>query len=148
MKSILFICKHNIFRSRVAEILFNKLNKNKNYRASSAGIVKWNNKDLKGDKGFEAERRVAKKMGLELNPHSKPLTSSLLKKTDIVIIVADDVPKAVFQKEKSFSGRIIVWKIPDVKENDKEKDEVAQKTIKFIDKKIRLFLAKNRIKSL
>jgi len=39
--NILFICKHNLFRSQVAENFFNKLNKNKKYKSDSAGIIKW-----------------------------------------------------------------------------------------------------------
>jgi len=36
---ILFVCKHNRFRSKVAEAFFNKLKKNKKIKAESAGLV-------------------------------------------------------------------------------------------------------------
>ena len=55
-KKILFVCKHNVFRSRTAEVLFNKYNKNKKYSANSAGLIKYEKKDLIGDKGYHAEK--------------------------------------------------------------------------------------------
>ena len=38
--NILFVCKHNVFRSRVAEAYFKAINQNKNLKASSAGPIK------------------------------------------------------------------------------------------------------------
>jgi len=136
VKRILFICKHNLFRSRIAEELFNKYNKNENYKATSAGIIKWDKKDLRGDAGFEAEKIVASGRGINLKVKSKGLSSSLLKKMDLAVIVADDVSRKIF-RDKSFSGRTLAWKIPDVKEKDKNKEEVARKTIEYIDRKIK-----------
>ena len=137
MKRVLFICKHNIFRSRIAEMLFNKFNKNKDYKASSAGLIRWKKRDLKGVKGFLAEKTVAKKYGLNLKVKSKSINSSILKKTDLLVIVANDVPKSIFEKERSFNGKLIVWKITDVKPKDKDKELVAEKAIKFIENKVK-----------
>lgn len=137
MKKILFVCKHNIFRSRVAEMFFNKLNHNKNYNASSAGLIRWKKRDLKGVEGFLAEKKVAKKHGLSLKVKSKSINSSILKKTDILIIVANDVPASIFKKERSFNGKLIVWSIKDVKQKDKNKELVAEKTINFIENKVK-----------
>ena len=36
---ILFICKYNAFRSKVAESYFNKMNKNKKIKAFSRGFI-------------------------------------------------------------------------------------------------------------
>ncbi|MBM3232075.1 hypothetical protein FJZ21_01720 [Candidatus Pacearchaeota archaeon] len=138
MKRILFICKHNLFRSRVAEIFFNKLNENKEYQSSSAGIIRYYKRDLKNDSGYEAEKNIARRLfNIKLKVKSKSITSKILRKTNILIIVADDVPVEIFETEKSFSGKIIVWKIPDVKKKDKNKEIVARNTIKFIEKKIK-----------
>ena len=142
-KRILFICKHNVFRSQVAESIFNKLNKNKKYTADSAGLIKWDKKNLKGDTAYKAERKVSKEKGIKLKKDSKGLNSSLLKSSDILVIVADDVPASIFKKDKSFGGKIIVWKIRDVKSKDKGKEKVALKSIKFIEKKV-----KNLVKNL
>ena len=61
-KRILFVCKHNIFRSQVAENLFNKLNKNKKYISDSAGLIKWDKKDLKRNDGYKAEKKVSREL--------------------------------------------------------------------------------------
>lgn len=136
VKQILFVCKHNIFRSRIAEEFFKVLNKNKNYRASSAGIIKWNNKDLKGDTGFDSEKRVAKEFGINLKVKSRGLDSSILKTTDTLIVVADDVSLEIF-RDKSFKGKLIVWKVSDVKQRDKKKDIIARNAVEEIEKRIK-----------
>jgi protein-tyrosine-phosphatase len=137
-KRILFICKHNLFRSQVARILFNKINKNKDYFSDSAGIIKWNKKDLIGDKNYQIEKEISKNFGIKLNKYnSKNLSSLLLKKTDILVIVADDVPPILFKNEKSFNGKVIVWKTKDIKPSYKNKEKVAESTIKFIEKNIK-----------
>ncbi|MBU2615492.1 MAG: hypothetical protein KKC19_00110 [Nanoarchaeota archaeon] len=143
VKRILFVCKHNIFRSRIAEELFKKLIKKKDYKALSAGIIKWNKRDLRKDGGFEAEKRVAKKKGINLSVKSRGLSSSLLRDTDIVVIVADDVSFEIF-KDKSFGGKLISWKIPDVKDENKDKERVALKIILLIEEKIKKFVGKLR----
>ena len=136
-KRILFICKHNLFRSQVAESFFKKMNKNKEYIEDGAGIIKWNKKDLVGDKTYEIEKRVAKRFGIKLGKKSKPLSSSLLKSTNILVIVADDVPGSIFRDEKIFRGKVIVWKTKDVKAHHKDKEKVATETIKFIENKVK-----------
>jgi len=142
VKKILFICKHNLFRSQVAEVFFKKINRNKNYIASGAGLIGWNKKDLKGDEAYRIEKIICKKEGVPIGKKSKPVTSSLLKNTNILVIVADNVPSSIFKDEKSFKGKIIVWKTRDVKFKDKNKDRVALNTIKFIKNKVKDF-AKN-----
>jgi len=141
-KRILFVCKHNLFRSQVAESFFKKMNKNKKYVGDGAGIIEWDKKKLAGDKAYEIERKVVKRFGIKLGKKSKSLSSGLLKKTNIVVIVADDVPVSIFKKEKSFEGKIILWKTKDVKAHHKNKEKVATDTIKFIEKKVKT-LVKN-----
>ena len=136
VKKILFICKHNIFRSRVAEIWFNRTNKDRNYRASSAGIIPWNKKNTIGDIGYVAEKKAAKKFGIDLSIKSQPVTASLLNKTDILVVVADDVPAKIFRTDDSFNGKVLAWKVPDVKDEDRDKEKIAEKTIRFIQKKV------------
>ena len=140
MKKILFVCKHNVFRSKVAEFFFKKLNKNKTYVASSVGILKWNKRDIKGDKAYEAEKKAAKRFGIDLSVKSRGIDSSTLKDTDILVIVADDVPAKLFKKEKSFRGKVLVWKVKDVTIRDKNKRKVAENSIKVINKKISEFV--------
>ena len=139
-KRILFVCKHNLFRSQVAESFFNELNKNKKYIADSAGLIKWDKKDSKGDTSYKAEKKATEKKGIILNRNSKGLGSSMLKHTDILVIVADDVPVSIFKKADYFKGKIIVWKTRDVRENDKDKEKIAFRSVKFIEKKVKKFV--------
>ena len=134
--NILFVCKHNLFRSQIAEAFFNRLNKNKKYRAEGAGIIKWDKKDLRNDKGYQAEKKIARKFGIKMRKNSRGLSSSLLKMIDIVIIVADDVSPSIF-KDKSFKGKVIVWKTPDVKPRDTKKEKIALDSIRYIENKVK-----------
>ena len=124
----------------MAEILFKKMNKNKNYAASSAGLIEWHKKDLKKDQGYIAEKKIMKKFGIKIKESSRGLNSSILKDTDIIVIVADDVPPSLFKKEKIFDGRVIIWKTKDVKAGDKNKGKIAEKSIKYIQKKVGQFV--------
>ncbi|MBU1252642.1 MAG: hypothetical protein KJ905_03620 [Nanoarchaeota archaeon] len=139
VKNILFVCKHNIFRSRAAEEFFKKFNKNKKYRARSAGMMKWHKRDLDKDRGYAAEKKVAKEFGINLKVESKSLDSAVLKKTDIIVITADDVPASMF-KENLFKMKLIVWKIRDVKVGDKNKEEIARKILRDIEIKVGKFV--------
>src|SRR3989344_2456178 len=97
---ILFVCKHNKFRSKVAEIYFDMINKNKNIIADSAGIIR-------GDMPL-----VEKKVRLV----AKELRIDLIRKQNMIIVVADDVPKNIFDRKEYINfkkTKIVVWKIPD-----------------------------------
>jgi len=143
--NILFVCKHNVFRSQVAEEFFNRLNKNKNYKAQSAGLISFKKEDLTNDKGYKVEKKIVKKFGLKFNGKSKKINSSVLKKTDILILVANNVHPSLFREEEpSFNGKVIVWKIPDVKIKEKNKAKVAENSIKKIEEKVKDFVKKLR----
>ena len=138
-KKVLFVCKHNMFRSRVAEEFFNKYNKNNKWIADSAGIIRWDSKNLKKDKEYIAERTAAKEAGINIYPKPRSLDSSLLNHTKVVIIVANDVPRVVFN-DKSFNGKVKIWKIRDVLPKDKNKLASARKSVEEIKKKIIKFV--------
>ncbi|MGY4884415.1 MAG: low molecular weight phosphatase family protein [Nanobdellota archaeon] len=130
--NILFVCKYNRFRSRIAEAYFNKINSNKNFKATSRGIIK-------GDYPLNrTEVSTAKKFGLDISGRPKGLEIELLKKTDLIVIVADNVPKEVFYT--TFKGRIILWRIKDLEHGD-GKDLIERKIIR-IEGKVRKLLKK------
>lgn len=105
-KTILFVCKHNRFRSKVAEAFFNKFNKNVNYAAVSAGLIP-------GTYPLdETQVRIAKEFGIKLSGRPKPITTDLLKKINLMIIVADNVPAEIFNNQK-YGRKEIVWSIGD-----------------------------------
>ena len=106
---ILFVCKHNKFRSKIAEIYFNIINKNKNIVADSAGVIK-------GDDSRAKEAATAKEFGINLKGKPKGLSIDLIRKQNMIIIVANDVPKNTFDRKEYINfktTKIIVWKIPD-----------------------------------
>lgn len=123
--NILFVCKYNRFRSRVAEAYFNKINKNKNIKTFSRGIIR-------GDYPLNrTEVSTAKKFGIDISGRPKGLEIELLKKIDLVIVVADNVPKEVFYT--TFKGRIVVWRIRDLEHGD-GKDLIERKITRIMSK--------------
>ena len=129
-KSILFVCKHNRFRSKIAEAFFKKYNKNKDYFASSAGL-------FPGRYPLD-ERQVksASKFGIKLSGKPRPITTDLLVKTDIGIIVADNVPASIFEAEK-YGKKIIVWSIED---DHSGLEENIEPIIKRIEDKVKEYV--------
>jgi len=101
---VLFVCKHNRFRSKVAEAYFKKINKNKNIEASSAGIYK----------GIPVDKKVitiGKKLGININSKTKYLDEKkFIMGIDLVIIVANNVPASLFGAK---GEKVIQWRIPD-----------------------------------
>ncbi|MDO8556044.1 MAG: hypothetical protein Q7R96_02615 [Nanoarchaeota archaeon] len=111
MKKILFVCKFNRFRSQIASGWFNKLNTNKNYFATSAGVIKGSSI------GVEV-KDYASKNKLKLSS-PRGLERSWLNSQDMIVIVANDVHPSIFKTLKSVGKRIVVWKINDVNESGK-----------------------------
>ncbi len=105
---ILFVCKHNMFRSRIAEIYLKKINKD--IIASSAGLIR----------GYLPLNKrcvsVAKEFGIDLKGKPRGLSIDLIRKQNLIITVADDVPKSTFNRKEYINfkkTKIIIWKIPD-----------------------------------
>jgi protein-tyrosine-phosphatase len=105
--NILFVCRYNRFRSRIALAYFNKINKNKNIKAKSVGLIK-------GQPLNPFTIRIAKGFGFDIKGKIQGLTSKLMAWQDVTVVVADDVPPQVFDKNKKYGKKVIVWKIKDV----------------------------------
>ncbi len=107
---ILFICKYNAFRSRVAEEYFKKINKNKNIKVlGSRGLVMGGNSD-------NVQREISKKhLGINIAKRKPlPLTIKDFKEADKVIVVANDIPKVMFNYQNApIMKKVIIWKIKD-----------------------------------
>jgi protein-tyrosine-phosphatase len=135
--NILFVCKYNRFRSRVAEAYFNQINTNKNIKAKSRGIIR-------GDYPLNrTEVSAAKKLGIDISGKPLAIDVDLLKRTDLVIIVADNVPKEVFYT--TFKKRAIVWRIRDLEYKDGK--DLIERKIKRIMRKVRKLSKKLENKS-
>jgi len=122
--NILFICKWNRFRSRLAEAYFNKINKNKNIIADSAGL-------FQGRYPLDSlQVKIGKEFNLDIDGKPKAVSAELLYKTDVIIIVADDVPKEPFQIDKK---EVITFGIKDEVNGNEEN---IRKIVRLITDKV------------
>ena len=125
---ILFVCKYNRFRSQFAEKYFRRINKN--LKVSSAGIIKVDKPLTLGEK--KRKNYVKKKFEINLTPKSRGIKVSLLENQDKIIVIANDIPKSVFN-HPNWKNKIIIWNIPDELGANKEK---INKIVSFIMKKV------------
>ncbi len=112
---ILFICKYNAFRSRVAEEYFNKINKNPEIKTLSRGII------MGGDPDKEQIQISKKILGIKIDKRNPlPVKKSELKEADLIIVVADDIPKIIFNYNSGvLFKKLIIWKIKDEQDRNK-----------------------------
>lgn len=136
MVNILFICRHNMFRSKVAESYAKKLikeNKIKNIKVKSAGIIKGNYPLM------NYQKRESRLLGIRIKGKPVGVSIKLLNWADKIIIVADDVPKQIFEY---FDNRynVKVWNIKDEYIDNKQN---LVKIIKSIMKNVKKEILKN-----
>jgi protein-tyrosine-phosphatase len=112
-------------RSRIAEAYFKKVNKNKNIKVKSAGLIK-------GDPVFKEDIKLAKKFGLDIRGRVKGISRRFLKWQTLTIIVADDVPPQIFDVNLTYGMKLLVWKIKDTKYH-KNKDDLVKDIMKKVD---------------
>lgn len=124
-KKIIFICKYNAFRSRVAEKYFEKINKNRNYSVASLGFIM--------DEGPDrAQIAGAKKIaGIDISRQkSKPVKMDDLRKADKIIVVAYDIPEIMFNNGLyNLRKKLEIWKIPDEQKGNSKNIENIIKNI-------------------
>jgi len=121
--NILFVCKHNRFRSKLAEGIFNKLDIGKKFKVKSAGIIK-------GYPVAKEVMKISKEKGIKVNRETNCFREEYLRWADIIIIVADNVPKNLFNHKK-----VVVWKIKDTnQENEKGIEDRYNKIEKLVEK--------------
>ena len=128
MVRILFICKHNIFRSRIAEEYAKRVT---NHIVSSAGLITSHNNMS------DFQNKVCKQMGLNIPNESKPINVEELQKQDLVIIVANDISKTIFMNPiYNLSGKIKKWNIKDADLNSNKNNiiNIINQIKKRVDK--------------
>jgi len=135
--NIMFLCRHNMFRSRLAEAYFNKINKNPNIEACSRGLIAGWTPLIK------EQREEALKLGIDLYGNPKTMSIREIQNQDIIVIVADDFPMealnhVVYHMDKK---RLIRWDIKDDVDTGKGQDsENISNIIKQLMKKIEEFV--------
>ncbi len=130
--NILFVCKYNRFRSRVAEAYFKKINKK--VKVKSAGIIK-------GSPLNANEVGGAKSEGLNISGKPQGISTKLLQWQDVIVIVADDVPSILFKINRKYGKKLFVLKIKDIRDDNKKGIVILVKEMKRkldrLNKKIR-----------
>lgn len=110
--NVLFVCKWNRFRSKAAEAIFNKLNKDPAIRARSAGL-------FPGVAVSSDIIKAGRDIGVRITRRQQGITHGLLMWSDYIIIVAEDVPGSIFREVAANDGKkVIHWRIKDVKGSD------------------------------
>jgi len=122
---ILFVCKYNAFRSRIAEEYFNKIKKNKKIKAISRGLIYGGPADIE-------QIELGKEM-LNVDINKRPalqLTMEDLRTSDLIVNVADDVPKIIFNLNSGiFFKKLVCWNIKD--EHYKNKKNIKKIILKI-----------------
>ena len=135
VKTILFICKWNRFRSQFSEKYFNKINSNKKFRAKSVGMIRLNRPLTKDER--DRNQWIKNKYGLRLGKISKGINFKDLEEAYRIIVVADDVP-VDFLKNGKWKDKLIIWKIKDVAVFDKKNiDKMIAEMKKKVDNLIK-----------
>jgi len=111
--NILFVCKYNRFRSKVAEAYFKKVNKDSNVVVKGAGLIPNYTID---EEIFNSTRES----GLEISREPLGVDYNLVLWADKIIIVANNIPISIFDEiVKPGDGKeIIHWKIEDASPGD------------------------------
>jgi len=111
---ILFVCKHNRFRSKVAESIFNALNKNPNIKAESAGII------MDKERPYIADNvlKIMKQKGYSITSKPEQVKKPGLEDYRLIVIVGDNTPMEDFSNLKC---KLIRWDIPDCGAEEFEK---------------------------
>jgi protein-tyrosine-phosphatase len=122
--NILFICKYNRFRSKIAESYFNQINRNVSFNVASAGIIF----DQSPPSKFEIDN--AKKENIAISQKKfKKADQKTIDWADLVVIVADDI-----SKEDIFNKKQIYWNISDDhKSSQKKIKEIILKIKKEVE---------------
>ncbi len=126
--NLIFVCKYNRFRSRIAEAYFKKINKNKNLHATSSGV-------FKGLPVAENVIKIGKEWRINTGGQTRGLHESEFVDADLIVVTANDVPVSLF---KRFKGKVIRWKIPDISQSNKKRiEEIMKEIFKKVDVLVR-----------
>lgn len=123
---ILFICKYNAFRSRIAEEYFKKVNKNKKIQTISRGFI------MDGKADSEQVKLAKNILGINISKRNPlPIRLQDLLGANLIIVVANDIPQIMFNyKPLSLKNKIIFWKVKDEQMRNKKNIKKIIFTIK------------------
>ena len=109
--NVLFICKYNAGRSRMAEAIFNRLSK-KN-RATSAGISPYP-RHARTDKGIMASSLVLNEIGIRLQKRKpKAVTKQDVERAGLVVVLLSKSQLYLLPKYISGSPKTVYYPVKD-----------------------------------
>ncbi len=111
---ILFVCKHNRFRSKVGEALLKKEIKEKGIKGvevKSAGVAL----DIANPRVSENVHKILRENGTDAGDVSRKVSEKDIEWADKIIVVADNVSLEIFPEEKTEK-----WSISDCDQSDVE----------------------------
>jgi len=123
---ILFVCRFNRFRSRIAEGIFKKLNADDGVVCSSAGI------EVDEERSYVCDNvlNIMKDRGYEVFGKSKLVSSLNLKDYNRIVVVADNVSEDDFGE---FTENVSFWNVSDCGE---ENEECIEKAVNEIEDRV------------
>lgn len=122
---IIFICKYNAFRSKIAESYFKKINKNPQIKVISRGF-------FMGDRADNVQRKMAKTLlDVKIQGDSVPVNINELVSANKIIVVANDIPKIMFNYSyEDLQKKLEIWRIKDEQKKNVKNIENIIKAIK------------------
>jgi len=90
-----------------------------------------------GGRSDATQRNVAKKLGGELKGKSVSVNLEELKKANLIVVVASDIPRRMFdfvgKENTNFYKKILFWKI---KDEQKGREKQVRRTLEKVKKKV------------
>lgn len=119
--NILFVCKHNRFRSKVAEALWRAFVRDKRFVVKSAGIAR----DVaRAYVAANVHRAVEKRGGVIADEQPRVVSKQTIRWADYIVVVADNVDVKMFPHDKTEQ-----WEVEDADESELEKIRVSTRKI-------------------
>ncbi len=126
--NILFLCEMNRFQSKIAEMLFNKFNKNNKFFAKSAGLYyggyRFNSKLLK----------VCDEMGINIIGRPIKLNKEMWNNFNMIITISESVKLELTREDKENGKELITWEIEELNGHS---EEDMKKVVRQIAGKVR-----------
>lgn len=106
-----FVCRANVYRSRIAEGYFNKISGGK-YSVSSSGVERWQYPSVFKDSWV---RMIARRHGFEneLSQKSHQTTTALLADKDMIVFVKQDVYDEALKLCDFDKSKTTIWHVRD-----------------------------------
>ena len=134
--NILFLCKANLFRSRMAHEFFEMYNKNNNHIVDSAALIY----DFKTP--HKLVINAMKEINVDIsNKNPKKVNQDLIDWADLIVLMFPDLEEPL--KKFEVADKIIeIWEIEDIVTSSNDDDRLSEfiKSRIIIEKKVKDFI--------